>query len=416
MLMKRLLRYILIFSIALVPAFSNAQTKKKDRRRKSKSVNEQELIRYSSMSKVEASIDKAKGWAVQNNGAWYSMGNQIPFADQKSNRDDYGARALGQDNFTKLELRKLMIGNEQYTVLIKMYRDGKYEFPVLREGWESFYSLDYYVFDSRKLFEILPNQVTFNKSYAVNLNVFARGTIKDYKSKNWKSMLVGNVQQIHLGEKVNGWDLIMAVYPIKNKNQEVCRFRLIKSFDNQYLNTMYTAPNNADKLFRRSFYEVPYYNFKNFIDEAQNAFIPVQASSGNVADPYQNNFNWGILKYQIGDYISAVNYFKKALDIRPNTKDFMLFSYMGNAQSKLHRYNDAIASYDRALQLKPDDVLDYSNWVRNYFNRGVTKYYMNDMNGACNDWNKALEMGFGTAYQYIQEYCKDIDKEKKDKN
>lgn len=413
MRLKNSFQYLFFSAIVLVSSVSYAQDKKESRR-KSKKVNEQELIRYSSMSSVESSIDKAKGWALQNNGAWYSMNNEIPLPDQKSNTNNYGARTLGQDNFTKIELRKLMIGNKQYSVLIIMYRDGQYDFPVLKEGWQSYASLDYYVFDSKKLFEILPNTTEFNKSYAVNLNVFARGTIKNYRHKNWKSILVGNVQQIHLGEKVNGWDLIFAVYPIKNNNQEVCRFRLIKSFDNAYLNSMYTAPNNADKLFDRSFYEVAYYSFKNFIGAAQNAFIPVQASTGNVSDPYQNNFNWGILKYQIGDYISAVNYFEKALDIRPNAKDFMLFSYLGNAQSKLHRYNDAIASYDRALQLRPDDVLDYSNWVRNFFNRGVTKYYMNDVKGACSDWRKALEMGFGTAHDYIQQYCKDVDKEKDD--
>lgn len=413
MRLKNSFQYLFLSVLVLVSSVSYAQNKKESRR-KSKKVNEQELIHYSSMSSVESSITKATGWAIQNNGAWYSMNSQIPFADQKSNSDTYGARALGQDNFTKIELRKLMIGDKQFSVLIKMYRDGQYEFPILREGWQSYYSLDYYVFDSKKLFKILPNAVQFNKAYAVNLNVFARGTIKNYKRKNWKSILVGNAQEVHLGEKVNGWDLIFAVYPIKNNNQEVCRFRLIKSFDNDYLNSMYTAPNNADKLFSRSFYEVAYYTFKNFIDAAQNAFIPVQANTGNVADPYQNNFNWGVLQYQIGDYIAAIKYFKKALDIKPNTKDFMLFSYMGNAQSKLQRYNDAIGSYDRALQLRPADVMDYSNWVRNYFNRGVTKYYMNDVKGACSDWRKAWEMGFGTAHEYIQEYCKDVDKAKDD--
>lgn len=411
------LRSFVFIVLALLPLLSYSQKHRKERKNdKKEAIKEQDLVRYSSLSGVESSIDKATGWAVQNNGAWYSMDNQIPYSDQKSNNDTYGDRALGQDNFTKLEMRKLMIGNTQYTVLIKEYRDGKYEFPLLKEDWKGYNSLDYYVFNSQTLSKILPDNVAFNQSYAVNLNVFARGTIINYDHKNWESILVGNVQQVNLGETVNGWNLIVAVYPIRNNGAEVCRFRLIKSFDSKFLVSMYTSPNDWSKLFDRSFYEVKFYTFKNFIDGAKQYFIPVSGSeTGLQEDPYHNYFNWGILKYQIGDYIKAIQYFNEALKLKPNTQDFMLFSYLGNAQSKLHRYEDAIGSYDRALQLRPTDVMNYSNWVRNYFNRGVTKYYLNDMSGACGDWNKALELGFGTAYEYIQEYCHDYSKEKKKK-
>ncbi len=410
-------RYLIIIFLAFLPVFSFSQKRKKDKRKKNKceTVSEQDLIKYSSLSGVESSITKATGWSVQNNGAWYSMKNEIPFSDQRANPNHYGDRSLGKDNFIAFELRKLMIGNKQYNVLIKKYKTGSYEFPILKENWKPYKALDYYVFNSAILKKILPQKVTFNKAYAVNLNVFARGTIKNYNKKDWKSILVGNVQMVHLGEKINGWNLILAVYPIKNKGEEVVRFRLIKTFDNNYLVSMYTAPNDWKKLFSRSFYEVSYFTFKNFIDGALKDYIPVTPDIGKEGNSFQNNFNWGILKYQTGDYISAIKFFNKALTINPNTKDFLIFSYLGNAQSKLQRYNDAIASFDRALQLRPDNVLDYSNWVRNYFNRGVTKFYLNDTPGACKDWNKALELGFGTAYQYIQDYCRDINKDKKKK-
>lgn len=180
---------------------------------------------------------------------------------------------------------------------------------------------------------------------------------------------------------------------------------------------MYTSPNDWSKLFSRSFYEVQFYDFRNFIDGAKENYINVYPAneSAESPDPFQNYYNWGILKYQIGDYIKAIKYFNEALKIKPNTQNFMIFSYLGNAQSKLQRYADALGSYDRALQLRPKNVMDYSNWVRNYFNRGVIKYYLNDMSGACQDWNRALELGFGTAYQYIQEYCHDYSKVKKKK-
>jgi len=404
-------RHFIILVFALLPLLSFSQSKReKKKKAKCEAVSEQDLIKYASLSDVESSIKNAKGWAMQNNGAWYSMNNQIPFPDQKANRDKSGARKLGEDNFIVLELRKLMIGNKQYNVLIKKYRDGKYEFPILKENWTDFNSLDYYVFSSTKLAKILPDPTPFNQKYAINLNVFARGTIKDYDHKNWQSILVGNAQQVHFGEKINGWNLILAVYPINNNDNRVCRFRLIKSFDNNYLTSIYTGPNNWKRIFDHSFYEVKFYTFQNFIEQAKEDYIPVNTSSGAAKDPYKNFYNWGILKYQTGDYIKAIDYFEKALDANPKTKDFMVYSYMGNAQSKLHRFNDAVGSYNRALQMKPDNIMDYSNWVRNYFNRGVAKYYLDDMNGACIDWRKALELGFGPAHDYILEYCNDKEK------
>jgi len=30
---------------------------------------------------------------------------------------------------------------------------------------------------------------------------------------------------------------------------------------------------------------------------------------------------------------------------------------------------------------------------------------LNDLDGACKDWNRALELGFGQAYFYVLDYC-----------
>jgi len=311
------------------------------------------------------------------------MKNEIPFSDQKSNKDNTGARKLGRDNFIQLEMRSLVIGNRQYSVLIKKYRDGSYEFPVLKEGWKSFNSLDFYVFPTVKLFSLLPDSVRFNEPYAVDLNVLTRGTIKNYDHKNWESILVEQAEETHLGERVNGFDLIIAVYPIKNDGKEVCRFRLIKSFDNNFLRSIYTAPNHREYLFRSEFYEVSFYTFQNFIQAAKNKYIKVVPEKPGIpqANTFQNNYNWGVLKYRSGDYVNAIKFFEKAIALNPNTQDFMLFAYLGNAQSKLHNYSDAVVSYDRALSINPTNVLQYSNWVKNYFNRGVAKYYLGDMEG-----------------------------------
>ena len=110
-------RHFIIILLAILPLLSYSQSRK-ERKKKAKceNITEQDLIKYASLSDVESSITTAKGWTMQNNGAWYSMDNQLPFSDQKANRNHSGERKFGKDNFIILEMRKLMIGNDQYNV------------------------------------------------------------------------------------------------------------------------------------------------------------------------------------------------------------------------------------------------------------------------------------------------------------
>lgn len=367
--------------------------------------DETDLINFSSLSPVQSEITKATGWAMQDNGRWLSSKNRIPFPDDKTNKSKAAERKLGQDNFISLQLRKVMIENKQYNVLIKIYHDGKYEFPILKEGWIAYKSLDFYVFEGKKLKEILPHEIPFNKKYAVNLNTYVRGTITDYENKVADDLIVKAIQGIERSETINDWNLVIAVYPIKNGEEEVCRFKLIPTFRKKYLASFYAAPDNWEKNFDMTFYEVQFYQFKSFIRESEEFLIPIDMDPNTIDDEYVNNYNWGVLKYQMGDYPTAIEYFDIALKANPETTDFLIFSFRGNAKSKMHYFGDAIEDFDKALDLRPEDIMDYSNWVKNYFNRGVAKYYLDDLNGACRDWSKALELGFGPAHDYLMEYC-----------
>lgn len=369
--------------------------------------DDSDLVNFSSLSPVQSEINDLRGWAKQDNGTWLSARNRIPFSDEKTNKSNRGERKLGQDNIISLQLRKVMIGNKQYNVMVKKYHDGEYEFPVLREEWRGFKSLDFFVFPSSKLAEILPNEIPFNEQYAVNLKVYARGTVRDYENKYEDDEIVREIQKVERTEVINDWNIIFAIFPIKNGDNEVVRFKLIESFNEKYLASFYTAPSNWDNNFEMTFYETNFFRFKSFIRDAQEYVLDVTEDVDNLTpnSAYQNNYNWGILRYQMGDWPSAIDYFNKALIDKPDTQDFLIYSFRGNARSKMRRYNDAIDDFDRALDILPEDIMDYSNWVKNYFNRGVAKYYMNDMAGACKDWNKALELGFGQAHDYVLDYC-----------
>ncbi len=366
-----------------------------------------DLVNFSSLSPVQSEMDEMRGWAKQDNGSWLSAKNRIPFTDEKTNKGTGGERKLGQDNIITLQLRKVMIKNKQYNVLVKKYFDGQYEFPVLHENWRGFKSLDFFVFPSYKLEEILPNEIPFNEQYAVNLQLYARGTIRDYEKKQEDDEIVAAIQRVERGEIVNDWNIVFAVFPIKNGDNEVIRFKLIKSFNRNYLASFYTAPSNWERNFEMTFYEINFFRFKSFIRDAQEYVLDVTENVDHLTleGAYKNNYNWGILRYQMGDWPSAIDYFNEALKINPDPDDFLIYSFRGNARSKMQQYNDAIDDFDKALDMQPKDIMDYSNWVKNYFNRGVAKYYLDDLDGACKDWNKALELGFGQAHDFIMDYC-----------
>jgi tetratricopeptide (TPR) repeat protein len=61
-------------------------------------------------------------------------------------------------------------------------------------------------------------------------------------------------------------------------------------------------------------------------------------------------------------------------------------------------YKGAIQDYNKAIELDPDDEDDY-------FNRGIAKYMLNNIDSACLDWSRAGELGKKNAYYFIKKYC-----------
>ena len=64
----------------------------------------------------------------------------------------------------------------------------------------------------------------------------------------------------------------------------------------------------------------------------------------------------------------------------------------------LRKAKDALADYDIAIKLKPD-------YVDAYYDRALCKQYMNDMQGACDDWRKCKKLG-KTEIDYLLEKCR----------
>jgi tetratricopeptide (TPR) repeat protein len=358
---------------------------------------------FSIISGVHSYLEDATGYSMQDNGMWASKRNKIPHTNSKTNKNPTPREKLGVNNFTALELRTVTIKKNQYNVLVVRYQDGTYEFPKLQEEWKPFESVEFFVFKAENLKKILPKEIPFNKPYAVNTEVYCSGKVRNFDFKLLESLIVSKIQATLNKTHVNGTNLIFAVLPVQKDGKETVKFKLIKTYPKRSFNSFWLDKKNADKLFDKSYYEAKLFKFKEFIRKAEAFNIPFL--NDDEAD-FASYYKYGVLKYQTGNYNGAIEDFNKALNLNPEIDFSLIYSYRGIANHKAHNYNAAIEDFDKALDIKPKDYNEGLNWIKNYHNRGVSRFYMNDIEGACADWKTAFENGFGGSLEYLEQFCK----------
>ncbi|MEG3892053.1 tetratricopeptide repeat protein, partial [Microcoleus sp. Z1_A1] len=90
------------------------------------------------------------------------------------------------------------------------------------------------------------------------------------------------------------------------------------------------------------------------------------------------------LLYSFGEeYAKAIASYDKALEIKPDNHE--AWNNRGNALGKLGRREDAIADYDKALEIKPD-------FHKAWYNRGVKLRKLGRREDAIADFDKSLEI------------------------
>ncbi|MFC2131452.1 tetratricopeptide repeat protein [Bacteroidota bacterium] len=107
-------------------------------------------------------------------------------------------------------------------------------------------------------------------------------------------------------------------------------------------------------------------------------------------------FNRAIARDATGDYQGAIEDFTKSLSLNPN--DYLIFYLRANSYAAIGRNKKALTDYNMAINLNPD-------YVKAYINRGIERYKLSDVEGACSDWKKAAEMGSPDALQMMKKYC-----------
>ena len=132
-------------------------------------------------------------------------------------------------------------------------------------------------------------------------------------------------------------------------------------------------------------------------------------------------FRRGYACYDLGLYDLAIANYDKAIQLEPN--DANAYNNRGLAKIRLGQHFAAISDYNKAIQLKPDHALAYRN-------RGIVKGKLGQHFAAISDYNKAIQLkpdyalayssrgtakaGLGQYFAAISDYDKAIQLEPND--
>lgn len=112
-------------------------------------------------------------------------------------------------------------------------------------------------------------------------------------------------------------------------------------------------------------------------------------------------YSRAIVKNELYTWKSALKDYDKAIEIAPKFASALI--NRGGLKDENGDYQGAIEDYQKVLQIDNSEI---ENKQQAYFNLGNTKLNLKDINGACENWKKALELGAKYAKEKIDEYCK----------
>ena len=162
-----------------------------------------------------------------------------------------------------------------------------------------------------------------------------------------------------------------------------------------------------------------------------NAAITDYSKAVSLNPGYRNAwFNRGLAKINLGDLEGAKNDLSKTLELDSSYAE--AWSNLAVVYSKMGVYEQAFNCYNKAIMINP-------SYAEAYLNRGVDYYYIeenekaladfekvilinpqlgaayyfkgmillkNNQNAACEDFNRAFQLGFGMATEMVNKYCK----------
>ncbi len=106
----------------------------------------------------------------------------------------------------------------------------------------------------------------------------------------------------------------------------------------------------------------------------------------------------GASKLSVNDFSGAIKDLDEAIKLNP--KSYIAYNFRGTAKGGLKQNIEALKDFDMCIKIK----IDYPSV---YVNRAAIKMASKDHRGACEDLNKADQLGSDIAIKYIQQYCRD---------
>jgi protein O-GlcNAc transferase len=142
-----------------------------------------------------------------------------------------------------------------------------------------------------------------------------------------------------------------------------------------YKEILNDQPNNYYAL---NYIGILYYQLGNY--DSAIEYIKKALELNPTADAY---YNLGNIYKEYGQLSDALSYFQKALELDPNNAD--AFNNEGIIYKDKKEYDEAITCFKKAIQLNPNHVISY-------YNLGVVYKDKNQLDDAISCFNKALEL------------------------
>jgi len=154
-------------------------------------------------------------------------------------------------------------------------------------------------------------------------------------------------------------------------------------------------------------------------------------------DHYHSYFQRGNAKYDLSDFSGALRDINKSIELNPNIST----AYMnrGIIRARQNNFDNALLDLNKAIELNPFNADAYINRGHTYYNyglekrnyqyiyqaiidysktleldqsntnalimRGDIKKRLGDINGACEDWTSAFNLGDRNAGKLLQDFC-----------
>ena len=135
-----------------------------------------------------------------------------------------------------------------------------------------------------------------------------------------------------------------------------------------------------------------YVNASDF-NNAYKSFTKTVTIDSNLSEAYNDR---AYVQYRLKDFNHALSDCNKAISLFPQ---FMNAYYnKGMIYLELNKPDVAVRTFDTTLALA-------NNFYFGYFYRGMAKKQLKDMNGACDDWQQSVNLGFNMAQDTINKYC-----------